>query len=60
MYRDPWLADEAHRTGLQKINPAIKTHEDAEELRKALADGRIDTIAPTMPRTCSKRKKEEP
>ena len=45
MYLDPWLADEAHRTGLHKINPAIKTHEDAEELRKALADGRIDTIA---------------
>lgn len=45
MYLDPWLADEAHRTGLHKINPAIKTPEDAEELRKALADGRIDTIA---------------
>lgn len=45
MYLDPYLADEAHRSGLHKINPAIKTHDDAEELRKALADGRIDTIA---------------
>lgn len=45
MYLDPWLADESHRSGLHKINPAIKTPEDAEELRKALADGRIDTIA---------------
>lgn len=45
MYLDPVLADEANRSGLHKINPAIKTPEDAEELRKALADGRIDTIA---------------
>lgn len=45
MYLDPVLADEANRTGLHKINPAIKTPEDAEELHKALVDGRIDTIA---------------
>ncbi len=45
MYLDPWLADENHRSGLHKINPAIKTIADAEELRAALADGRIDTIA---------------
>ena len=45
MYLDPILADEAHRTGLHKINPAIKTTDDALELQAALADGRIDTIA---------------
>lgn len=45
MYVDPVLADEANRCSLHKINPAIKTPDDAEELRKALADGRIDTIA---------------
>lgn len=45
MYLDPVLADEANRCGLHKINPAIKTPDDADELRKALADGRIDTIA---------------
>jgi len=45
MYLDPVLADEVNRSGLHKINPAIKTPEDAEELRRALADGRIDTIA---------------
>lgn len=45
MYLDPWLADEVHRDNRHKINPAIKTPADAEELRNALADGRIDTIA---------------
>lgn len=45
MYLDPWLAEESHRSGLHKINPAIKTPDDAAELRAALADGRIDTIA---------------
>ena len=45
LYLDPVLADPAARTNLHKINPAIKTPEDAAELRCALFDGRIDTIA---------------
>lgn len=45
MYLDPWLADAAHRTSLHKINPAIKTPEDAEELRQAVISGAIDTLA---------------
>lgn len=44
MYMDPWLADEAHRSSLHKINPAIKTPADAEALRAAVLSGRIDTI----------------
>lgn len=45
LYLDPYLADAAHRTSLHKVNPAIKTPEDAEALRKALSTGAIDTIA---------------
>lgn len=45
LYLDPVIADPANRTAFHKINPAIKTPSDAEELRRALADGRIDTIA---------------
>lgn len=45
MYLDPVLADEAARTVYHKINPAIKTVEDAEALRHALLTGAIDTIA---------------
>lgn len=45
LYLDPILAIPENRTSLHKINPAIKTPEDREELIKALADGRIDTIA---------------
>lgn len=42
MYMDPELwSQPSWRT---KINPAVKTGEDAEALRKAVADGRIDTI----------------
>lgn len=44
MYLDPVLANAAARSSLHKINPAIKTEADAEALRKALADGAIDTI----------------
>ena len=44
MYLDPVLADEAARTVYHKINPAIKTAEDAEVLRGALLTGAIDTI----------------
>lgn len=45
MYLDPWLAETAHRTSLHKINPAIKTPEDAETLRRAVVDGTVDTLA---------------
>lgn len=45
MYLDPWLADPENRSCLHKINPAIKTEADAAELRAAVADGRIDTLA---------------
>lgn len=45
MYMDPQLADAANRNSLHKINPAIKTSFDAQEIRKAIADGRVDTIA---------------
>ncbi len=45
LYLDPWLAEPKRRCERHKVNPAIKTAADAEELRKALADGRIDTIA---------------
>ena len=44
MYLDPWLAEAAHRTSLHKINPAIKTPEDAEALRDAVLSGAVDTI----------------
>ena len=44
MYLDPYLADEARRTSLHKINPAIKTPEDAEALCHAVVSGAIDTI----------------
>lgn len=44
MYLDPWLADAAHRTSLHKINPAIKTPDDAAALRDAVIAGSIDTI----------------
>lgn len=45
LYLDPWLAEPKRRCERHKVNPAIKTAADAEELRKALFDGRIDTIA---------------
>lgn len=45
MYLDPWIADEQHRTSRHKINPAVKTVADAEAIRLAVLDGRIDTIA---------------
>lgn len=44
LYLDPVLCDPEARTCLHKVNPAIKTPVDAEALRKALAEGRIDTI----------------
>ncbi len=44
MYLDPWLSEAAHRSSLHKINPAIKTPEDAEALRAAVISGAIDTI----------------
>ena len=53
MYMDPVLADEANRTSLHKINPAIKTPDDAAALREAVLSGAIDTIgtdhAPHLP-----------
>lgn len=53
MYMDPVLADEACRTSLHKINPAIKTPDDAAALREAVLSGAIDTIgtdhAPHLP-----------
>lgn len=45
MYLDPVIADPAKRSVRHKINPAVKTEADAEALRAALVDGRIDTIA---------------
>lgn len=45
MYLDPVIANPANRTGRHKINPAVKTEADAEALRAAVADGRIDTLA---------------
>lgn len=45
MYLDEFFADPANRTGRHKINPSIKTPADAAGLRKAVIDGRIDTIA---------------
>lgn len=44
LYLDPVLCDEANRSCRHKVNPAIKTEEDAEVLREALFTGRIDTI----------------
>ena len=44
MYLDPYLADEANRSSLHKINPAIKTPDDAAALREAVVSGAIDTI----------------
>ena len=42
-----WFSDEDYKTkaALIKWNPAIKTTEDRDALRKALKDGRIDIIA---------------
>lgn len=45
LYLDPILSDPSNRTERHKVNPAIKTAADSAELRVALADGRIDTIA---------------
>ncbi len=45
LYLDPILADAAARSSLHKVNPAIKTPDDAEALRHALSTGAIDTIA---------------
>lgn len=45
LYLDPVLADPAARTSLVKVNPAIKTPDDALCLRQALISGEIDTIA---------------
>lgn len=44
MYLDPVLADPANRSALHKINPAIKTPDDAAALREAVISGAIDTI----------------
>lgn len=44
LYLDPIIADPTKRTWRHKVNPAIKTPDDALILREALADGRIDTI----------------
>lgn len=44
LYLDPFIAKPENRTCRHKINPAIKTDADAEVLRQALIDGRIDTL----------------
>ncbi len=44
LYLDPVLCNEISRSCRHKVNPAIKTPEDAEVLREALFTGRIDTI----------------
>lgn len=44
LYLDPMLCSEVSRNCRHKVNPAIKTPEDAESLREALFTGRIDTI----------------
>ncbi len=44
MYLDPVLADVANRKSLHKINPAIKTPDDAAALREAVLSGAIDTV----------------
>ncbi|MDE6463676.1 MAG: amidohydrolase family protein [Muribaculaceae bacterium] len=44
LYLDPVLCEPSARTHRHKINPAVKLPGDAEALREALADGRIDTI----------------
>lgn len=43
LYLDPYTVARAD-SALLKINPAIKTQEDAEALREAVLDGKIDTI----------------
>lgn len=43
LYLDPYTVARAD-SALLKINPAIKTQEDAEVLREAVLDGKIDTI----------------
>lgn len=43
LYLDPFTVARAD-TGLLKINPAIKTAEDAEALREAVLNGKIDTL----------------
>lgn len=43
LYLDPYTVARAD-SPLLKINPAIKTQEDAEALREAVLDGKIDTI----------------
>ncbi len=45
LYLDPFISDPQARTWRHKVNPAVKTEEDAQALRQALADTRIDTIA---------------
>lgn len=45
LYLDPVLADATQRSWRHKVNPAIKTEVDAEEIRSALKRGAIDTIA---------------
>jgi len=44
LYMDPVLSRPGNRNNRHKVNPAIKTEADAEALRSALAEGRIDTI----------------
>lgn len=44
LYLDPVLSDGANRTSRHKVNPAIKTPDDAAALREALLTGAIDTI----------------
>lgn len=44
LYLDPVLSVPSCRTNRHKVNPAIKTEADAEALREALANGRIDTL----------------
>lgn len=43
MYLDPFTVARAD-SGLLKINPAIKTLDDAEALREAVLNGKIDTL----------------
>lgn len=43
LYLDPFTVARAD-TGLLKINPAIKAPEDAEALREAVLNGKIDTL----------------
>lgn len=44
LYLDPLISASETLSWRHKVNPAVKTASDAECIRKALADGRIDTI----------------